>query len=417
MNRFERQLAVPGWDQMRVSGTCVAVQGRGWTGLFGVWALACMGVGNIVWLGAPFPGTEAFARWFLADPCPFQGCRIWDYPFDADIGPELEWALSGQVPEVVLCCIEERAAQAQCYRITQRTGSRFLAASTSDGGWVGQSVAPGLAKTDQHPVTSMLVASTLADAVREHLVPQPGSNGWASGSLGLVTPTRVPDGSCVLVGVGGIGVYVATLAAATGCRVVLVDMDNVEPSNLNRQGLFTASDATEHRYKADAARGALSRLFPYATVTSLVHRVDAESAATLREMNPCVILSAVDNAAARLALSEIGRDFGVPVIQGGTDVFAADCFTQECGGVLLDEQMRGGLSAAANREVSRRVVGCAADPTYVVPGMIAGALMVHRMFQACELYRGLRPIHWRSGCLPVEQRSLLCDFNFHNIVA
>jgi tRNA A37 threonylcarbamoyladenosine dehydratase len=417
MSRFGRQMAIPGWDQARVSGACVAVYGRGWPGVFSVWALACMGVGNIVWVGSPSPDTDLFARWLLADPCPFQSCRIWDYPFDSELGPELEWALSGPVPAAVICCVEDRDTQSRSYSLTQRMRTRFLAATTGGGGWVGSSVAPGRAQASQPPVISMLLAAILADAVRDYLNPQPGGAGSVAGSLGFVTPTRVPVGSCVVVGVGGVGVYAATLVAASGCRVVLVDMDSVEPGNLNRQGLFTAANASDGSYKAEAACNALTRFFPRAAVASVVHRVDSRSGDMLRHMNPSVLLSAVDNAGARLSLSTLGRDLDLPVIQGGTDVFAADCFSQERSGLPLDEQMRGALSAAAAREVSRRVGSCTVDPSYVVPGMIAGALMAHRMFQACELYRGLRPIHWRAGCLPVEERNLHCDFNFDNLVA
>jgi hypothetical protein len=414
MSRFERQLAVPGWDQARISGASVAVDGRDWAGLFTVWALACMGVGDIIWLGAPSPGTEPFARWLLADPCPFQGCHIWDYPFDAELGPELEWALGEPRPNAVICCVEDQVAQSRCSRLSRRMGLPFFSATTANGGWVGCSAAPNIRQREQPPVVSMLVAAILADAVRDLLIPLPQS-GSPAGSIGFITPARAPVGSCVVVGVGGVGVFSATLAVAYGCRTVLVDMDRVEPNNLNRQGLFTAGDASESSYKAEAACAALTRFFPGATITSAVRRVNSGSHDVLRAMNPSVILSAVDNAPARLALSGIGRELEVPVIQGGTDVFAADCFSQESGGPLLDEQMRGALSSAAAREVSRHAGGCAADPSYVVPGMIAGALMVHRMFQACELYRGLRPIHWRAGCLPVEQRSLHCDFNFDNL--
>ncbi len=416
MSRFARQMTIPGWDQARVSGAAVAVVGRGWPGAFLVWALGCMGVGDVVWVGAPHPDADLFGRWLLADPCPFQGCRIWDYPFDADRGPEWEWALGGSPLDAVVCCEEQRNAQARCRALTQER-SGFLAVTAASGGWVGSSVAPGSQQTGQPPVVSMLLASMLADAVRELLMPSSRTNGSAAGSIGLNTPTVVPGGSCVVVGVGGVGVYAATLAAASGCRVVLVDMDHVESSNLNRQGLFTAEDASNHRYKSEAACDALTRLFPRTRIESIVHRVDRGSLDVLRHTNPSVILSAVDNAAARLALSLLGRELDVPVIQGGTDVFAADCFTQERGGRALDEQMWGALSAAGARETSPRAAGCAVDPSYVVPGMVAGALMAHRLFQVCEPYRGLQPIRWRAGCLPVEQRSLDNDIRFDNVVA
>jgi hypothetical protein len=252
----------------------------------------------------------------------------------------------------------------------------------------------------------MLVAALLIDLVREAICPLHLSRKPRLGRLDLVTPGSNRRGNVVLVGVGGIGVYGALLAAQAGFRLGLVDLDHVEESNLNRQGLFTPQDAAQRVPKAEAAEKALLRLFPRAQITSWVTRLDRSSKDRLTAFKPSILVSAVDNAATRLVLQALGQELGVPVVQGGTDLFAADCFTQEVGGPLLDAQMHGALSEAAVREQSqpRRHGTCAADPSYVVPGMMSGALIAHRMTQALELYHGLGPIRWRAGELPHEQR-------------
>ncbi|MCX6623656.1 MAG: ThiF family adenylyltransferase, partial [Acidobacteria bacterium] len=305
-------------------------------------------------------------------------------------GSELRWALSGPKPDAIVCCAETKAAHAECLAWARTNGVKFLAATTMGGGWIGSATPSTLESGGQHPISAMLLAALLADSIREILLPMWGGVTGEGGSLRVISPSRIPDGMCVLVGAGGIGVFAATLAAALGCKLSLIDFDRVEESNLNRQGLFTTGHAQQRAYKAEAARDALVGFFPGVPVVSSVSRVGSESAATILAQNPSVILSAVDNASTRLALSSLGHEIGVPVVQGGTDVFAADS--------------------------RRRDRGCAADPSYVVPGMLAGAFMVHRMLQACELYRGLFPIRWRSGCLPVEERKL-CDFDFKNLIA
>jgi hypothetical protein len=270
---------------------------------------------------------------------------------------------------------------------------------------------------DEEPVAAMAVAAVLADAVREAL--GPGSSPLPpDGPLGLRTPDVAVAGSAVLVGVGGIGVYTATALAARGCSLCLVDFDRVEESNLNRQGLFTAADASARDCKSLAAREILTHLFPDARVSADVRRVGGEYCDALARLpvQPDALLSAVDNASTRLVLQGLGRDRGLPVIQAGTAMFAADCFTQGARGPLLDEQMHGALTQAAARETSAdRRGGCAGDPSYVVPGMMAGALLAHRFVQVCAGQEDVPPIHWRSGGLPAEPRSLVDDLHSHEL--
>jgi molybdopterin/thiamine biosynthesis adenylyltransferase len=212
-------------------------------------------------------------------------------------------------------------------------------------------------------------------------------------------------GSAVLVGVGGIGAYLATLLAALGWAAHLVDSDVVEESNLNRQGLFTPADAHGSAPKALAARDALSRLFPGARLTAEVRRVGPDYHGELAGLRPRpVVLSAVDNARSRLVLQGLGRELGLTVVQGGTGTHAADVYVQAPGGPLLDEQLHGALATAAAREDLRdRAGGCAVEPALVAPGMMAAALMARRLLGHAA-GQALPPLHWRSGGLVVEAR-------------
>ncbi len=64
---------------------------------------------------------------------------------------------------------------------------------------------------------------------------------------------RLRDASVAVIGVGGIGTWVSYLLAAAGVgRLVLVDGDVIEESNLTRQVLFRASDIGQR--KVDVAR-------------------------------------------------------------------------------------------------------------------------------------------------------------------
>jgi hypothetical protein len=174
VDRFERQRVISGWDQRRVSAGVVAVVGRDWLGAFTIWALGCLGVGDILWVGAPIPPTDAFTRWILADPCPFLDCRIFDYPFDVESSSELKWALSGPKPDAIVCCAETKATHAECLAWARTNGVKFLAATTAGDGWIGSAVPSILESGGRQPISAMLLAALLTDFVREFLLPMWG---------------------------------------------------------------------------------------------------------------------------------------------------------------------------------------------------------------------------------------------------
>jgi molybdopterin/thiamine biosynthesis adenylyltransferase len=412
--RFQRQQLIAGWDQERLKESCVAVYERDWLGAFVVWALASMGVGTILWLGRKRRSTEALANWLLADPCPCGVSKIFDYPFDAEYGPELFWTISEPPVDLLVVCTEDAVAAATCREFARRQDRNWATGATAQGGSFNQSSSFDVQPSAQDPIAAMIVAAVLVDSVRESLCPLAGSLLPPAGPLLLETLEPALAGNAVLVGVGGIGVYTATLLAALGYHLHLVDCDRVEETNLNRQGLFTATDAQENAYKAPAAERALRRLFPRASVSAEVCRVDIDFRTRLAELRPrpTVLLSAVDNAQTRLVLQELGRELGIPVIQGSTDTFAADCFTQEVVGPTLDDQMHGALTAAWGREAQRRPGGCAG--VYVVPGMMAGALLAYRLGQVGS-HGNLHPIRWRSGSLPIDQRNSKNGFDFNQL--
>ncbi len=465
MDRFDRQTRIRGWRQEQFANAIVVVHGRSPAACWVVWGLATLGVGQILWIGRPDPLAKSLANWLLADPCPFQGCVIVDYPCAVEYGVELDWILADRRVSALVDCSEDPLGAVRCETYARKHGLPFLSGTLAGGGWVGSQVAEGamigevprvgteprggpllpsppvvdgnlarmqprpvpadgaekkLPGPELHPATGMVVAALLIEAVREGVCPLFPGRKPRAGFLQLKAAAAKPHGTVVLVGVGGIGVYAAVLAAQAGWRLVLVDLDHVEESNLNRQGLFTSDDAAQRAAKAEAAARALRRVFPGTHVTACVVRVDEAFLPRLTSLRPTVLLSAVDNAATRLVLQSFGRELGVPVIQGGTDVFAADCFTQVPGGPLLDEQMRGAMSEAAAREEARprRHGTCAADPSYVVPGMMCGALMIHRLAQVPEGQRGPGPIRWRAGELPKEQvPSSSYEFDFESSVA
>ncbi len=82
-----------------------------------------------------------------------------------------------------------------------------------------------------------------------------------------------------IAGLGGLGSHIAIMLARTGVgKLVCVDFDEVEPSNLNRQSYFVRDLGTP---KAEALTKQIQEINPFIQVESHAVRVTAQNAAAL----------------------------------------------------------------------------------------------------------------------------------------
>lgn len=418
----DRQRRIPGWRQEAFEKARITVHGRGWLGAFIVLGLRALGVGEITWVGSPRPETEGLARFAMRGSGSRSESAILAAPLDVESAPLLAWALEGRSVEQYVCVTDAKDEMMLGLEWADRKRVPALAGGASGGGWLACECPADAEHGPQDPVLAMIVAAQMVDVIRERICGVFSNPLTALGRLDLKPPSRSPNRLGIhLVGVGGIGVWAAiALAAAHGEQLTLDlwDDDLVATENLNRQMLFTEADAIASAPKAEAARRSLAGIFPGVQLRSVASRVGLEHLAEWSALTPRpdVILSAVDNARTRLALQDLGRALRVPVVQGGTAMFMADCFTQTANGPMLDQQMHGALVLAADREdrANREPGGCIANPSYVVPGMMAGALMAYQVDQLGLDTGHAHPIRWRSGHLPSTSSvsSSELDFDF-----
>lgn len=121
--------------------------------------------------------------------------------------------------------------------------------------------------------------------------------------------------TAVVLGVGGLGCPAALALAEEmrGLRLVLVDPDRVERSNLSRQILFTEADVGEP--KADAAARRLSWLVSGARVEPRVVRFEPRSASEL--LAGCdVLLDGTDSFETRFAANDAACAARIPLVHG-----------------------------------------------------------------------------------------------------
>ncbi|SFP86854.1 ThiF family adenylyltransferase [Salibacterium halotolerans] len=119
----------------------------------------------------------------------------------------------------------------------------------------------------------------------------------------------------LIVGAGALGSAASeTLARAGVGRITIIDRDYVEYSNLNRQQLYTESDAALPKPKAQAAKDRLELVNSDITVDAVVGEADP---AFLERLSPVdVMIDALDNFDTRMLLNDFSQKHGIPWIYG-----------------------------------------------------------------------------------------------------
>jgi molybdopterin-synthase adenylyltransferase len=128
---------------------------------------------------------------------------------------------------------------------------------------------------------------------------------------------RLAGSSALVVGCGALGTAQADRLVRAGVGTVrLVDRDQVELSNLQRQLLFTEADARSRLPKAVAAAQHLRAINASVTVDERVADVVAGSIRGLID-GVDVVLDATDNFETRYLINDACVEAGVPWIYGG----------------------------------------------------------------------------------------------------
>ena len=132
--------------------------------------------------------------------------------------------------------------------------------------------------------------------------------------VGVEGQTRLKSSSVLLVGAGGLGSPLGMYLAAAGVgHLILVDFDNVELSNLQRQILHQTADIG--RPKVESARDALQRLNPDVQITIVNHQLEGSE---LQDWitKADIVLDGSDNFATRFAINDACVATETPLVSG-----------------------------------------------------------------------------------------------------
>jgi adenylyltransferase/sulfurtransferase len=137
--------------------------------------------------------------------------------------------------------------------------------------------------------------------------------------IGGAGQTRLKSATVAVIGAGGIGSPVIQYLAAAGVgRLVIIDDDAVERSNLQRQTLFASAETG--RPKAGAAVETVRRLNPAVDATALARRIDAANARLLLA-GADVVVDGCDNFPTRLAVADAALTVRVPLVSAAVRQF------------------------------------------------------------------------------------------------
>ena len=136
-------------------------------------------------------------------------------------------------------------------------------------------------------------------------------------AVGDAGQARLRRASVLVVGCGALGTHAADALVRAGVgRVLLVDRDVVEWSNLQRQVLFAEADAAAGLPKAIAARERLRAANGDVDVRAHVADCNLDFLRAL-DPRPDVVLDGTDNFPTRYLLNDWCRQQGIPWIYGG----------------------------------------------------------------------------------------------------
>ncbi|MCB9362885.1 HesA/MoeB/ThiF family protein [Candidatus Woesearchaeota archaeon] len=116
---------------------------------------------------------------------------------------------------------------------------------------------------------------------------------------------KEPKATIAIIGLGGTGCLVAELLARNNFSLVLVDRDEVEESNLERQILYTAQDIG--KLKVDAAKSKLSN----PNITTYNFNLDQTN---IKDIRADLFVDCTDNMETRFLINDYCKQQSIPWI-------------------------------------------------------------------------------------------------------
>jgi molybdopterin/thiamine biosynthesis adenylyltransferase len=152
--------------------------------------------------------------------------------------------------------------------------------------------------------------------------------------FGPQSQEKLSQAIVAVVGVGGLGSPVCQYLAAAGVgKLILIDDQKVEPSNLNRQVIHFEEDAFLPRYKVESARIKLEAFNSDVDIEALPMMLEEETSFILE--NADLAVDCLDNPKGRYLLNRICLERKIPLVHGAVEGFSGHVLSIVPGGPCL----------------------------------------------------------------------------------
>jgi len=191
--------------------------------------------------------------------------------------------------------------------------------------------------------------------------------------FGTEAQNKLAEACVAVVGVGGLGSPVCHYLAAAGVgKLVLIDNQKVEPSNLNRQVIHFEEDALLPRYKVESARMKLRSLNSDTDVEALPMMLEEDTSFIIQGADLAV--DCLDNPKGRYLLNRLCLQAKIPLVHGAVEGMSGHVMSIVPGGPCL--------RCAFPRLIARR------GPVPVL-GAAAGVIGSLQAMEAIKLIAGI----------------------------
>ncbi|GAO51800.1 hypothetical protein SAICODRAFT_68200 [Saitoella complicata NRRL Y-17804] len=177
------------------------------------------------------------------------------------------------------------------------------------------------------PEAAPIRHKSVPEAYPESLIEEQLSRNLAF--LGKEGLSKLRDARIIIVGLGGVGSWAATMLVRSGAsHVRLIDFDQVTLSSLNRHATATLEDVGTP--KVLAVKNYLKKIAPWAEIEALVEMFTAESQSSLLSFpsssddKPTYVLDCIDNIDTKIALIHHCHSNSIPLISSMGSALKSD---------------------------------------------------------------------------------------------
>lgn len=197
--------------------------------------------------------------------------------------------------------------------------------------------------------------------------------------MGEEAQEKLKNSTAVIVGLGGLGCPSSLYLAAAGFgKLILVDGDEIELSNLQRQILFRDSDIGKSKAKVAAKR--LSKLNPHIELDVVIERVDRQGLVGLVE-DANIVLDCTDNMITRQEINRAAVAYAKPLISA-----AAMGWEGQLLEIRADIEGAACLACAYGLENDEPLLNCS---TAGVMGPVLGVMGSMQAIRAIQIIAGI----------------------------